>query len=120
MALSRRRSTKILTSVQKWPPEPVGGGGKLSKQFLDIMAARGIGIGSVLAGKMSASKVEYGLPPLGAICLFLTTLLFGIYGPQLFGTIVLMALAGVSSGLKVLHNDWYVTGDIALIDRTAI
>ena len=59
----------------------------------------GVGIGCVTAGKISASKVEYGLLPLGAIGLTLASLGFAILGPGLVGTMVLMGLMGVSSGL---------------------
>ena len=64
--------------------------------------AIGIGGGSVLAGKLSASKVEYGLPPLGSIGLFLTIALLGCIKPQFLGTFVLIALSGVASGLIIV------------------
>ena len=67
-----------------------------------VAFAIGIAAGSVLAGKFSAAKAEYGLPPLGAISLFLTTLVFGLWGPQLAGTMILMALAGTCSGLIIV------------------
>jgi acyl-[acyl-carrier-protein]-phospholipid O-acyltransferase/long-chain-fatty-acid--[acyl-carrier-protein] ligase len=65
------------------------------------MAAMGIGIGlgCVAAGRLSASKVEYGLLPLGALGLTITTLLFALIQPHLAGTLVLMGLIGVSAGL---------------------
>jgi acyl-[acyl-carrier-protein]-phospholipid O-acyltransferase/long-chain-fatty-acid--[acyl-carrier-protein] ligase len=59
----------------------------------------GIGLGSLLAGKLSSSKVEYGLLPLGALGLTLTTLTFAWIGPGMAGTIGLMGLVGVFSGL---------------------
>jgi acyl-[acyl-carrier-protein]-phospholipid O-acyltransferase/long-chain-fatty-acid--[acyl-carrier-protein] ligase len=59
----------------------------------------GIGAGSLLAGRLSASKVEYGLVPLGALGLTLSTLAFALFGPELAGTILLMGLVGVSAGL---------------------
>jgi acyl-[acyl-carrier-protein]-phospholipid O-acyltransferase/long-chain-fatty-acid--[acyl-carrier-protein] ligase len=61
--------------------------------------AIGVGAGCLLAGKMSASRVEYGLLPLGALGLSVSTLLFGVLGPQRTGTIFLMGLVGVFSGL---------------------
>ena len=64
--------------------------------------AVGIGVGAVLAGKLSASKVEYGLLPLGAIGLTLFLLLLGALTPGLVGTLILMALLGVASGLLVV------------------
>ncbi len=59
----------------------------------------GIGLGCVLAGKLSARTVEYGLLPMGALGLALTTLAFALVGPGVVGTIVLMTLIGISSGL---------------------
>src|SRR5208282_1661599 len=60
------------------------------------LAAVGIGIeaGSLAAGRLSASKVEYGLVPLGALGLTLSTLAFALIGPGLAGTILLMGLVG--------------------------
>jgi acyl-[acyl-carrier-protein]-phospholipid O-acyltransferase/long-chain-fatty-acid--[acyl-carrier-protein] ligase len=80
----------------------------------------GIGIGCVLAGKLSASKVEYGLLPLGALGLTVSTLAFAVIGPGdnhnhsaqdvvsltsallnpgVLGTLALMGLIGMASGL---------------------
>ena len=59
----------------------------------------GIALGSLAAGKLSASKVEYGLLPLGALGLSLTTLTFALIGPGPLGTILMMGLLGVCSGL---------------------
>jgi len=59
----------------------------------------GIGVGCLLAGKLSASKVEYGLLPLGAIGLTGSALLFAVIGPGLSGTMILMGLLGTSAGL---------------------
>ncbi len=59
----------------------------------------GVGLGCLAAGKISASKVEYGLLPLGAIGLTLSTLAFAMIGPGTVGTVLVMALIGLSSGL---------------------
>jgi acyl-[acyl-carrier-protein]-phospholipid O-acyltransferase/long-chain-fatty-acid--[acyl-carrier-protein] ligase len=59
----------------------------------------GIGAGSAVAGRLSTPKVEYGLVPLGAIGLTVTTLAFGLVGPGIAGTLVLMALVGFSAGM---------------------
>ena len=68
---------------------------------LAVLAA-GAGVGGLLAGKLSASKVEYGLLPLGAIGLALFTLLLGALAPGLGGTLALMGLLGLASGLVVI------------------
>ena len=77
--------------------------------------AVGIGVGSLIAGKVSASKVEYGLIPLGAICLAVITFLLGAFTPGLAGTVVLMALLGLASGQIVVPlnalRQWRSPGD---------
>ena len=62
----------------------------------------GVGAGTVLAGKLSASKVEYGLLPLGSVGLALFTILLGGIAPGFGGTLVLMACLGITSGLLVV------------------
>jgi acyl-[acyl-carrier-protein]-phospholipid O-acyltransferase/long-chain-fatty-acid--[acyl-carrier-protein] ligase len=59
----------------------------------------GIGVGCVLAGKLSGAKVEYGLLPLGALGLTSGTLAFAIIGPDIVGTMIIMTLLGIFSGL---------------------
>jgi acyl-[acyl-carrier-protein]-phospholipid O-acyltransferase/long-chain-fatty-acid--[acyl-carrier-protein] ligase len=66
------------------------------------ITAVGTGLGAVLAGKLSASKVEYGLLPLGAMGFSLFTLLLGALAPGWAGTLALMALLGASSGLLIV------------------
>ncbi len=65
----------------------------------------GVGAGSLLAAKLSASKVEYGLIPLGAACLASVTLILGAAAPQYTGTLALMVLLGVASGLLIVPLD---------------
>ncbi len=68
---------------------------------LAVLAA-GIGIGAVIAGKLSASKVEYGLIPLGATGLAATLLALGLVSPALRGTMIGMSLLGVSCGFIIV------------------
>ncbi len=62
----------------------------------------GTGLGAILAGTLSASKVEYGLLPLGALGLALFTLLLGALAPGPTGTLALLVLLGVAGGLLVV------------------
>lgn len=64
--------------------------------------AVGTGIGALLAGKLSRSKVEYGLLPLGAVGLMLSTLIAGLYAPGAPGIYALMAFLGCSGGLVLV------------------
>jgi len=59
----------------------------------------GIAIGSVLAARLSAGKVEYGLIPAGAVGMTLVTLALGLFGPGVVGTNILMLLLGTFGGL---------------------
>ncbi len=59
----------------------------------------GVGVGCLLAGKLSASKVEYGLLPLGVLGLTISALVFAAIGPGVYGTIVVMTFLGIFSGL---------------------
>jgi len=64
--------------------------------------AVGVGIGSLLAGRISKGKVETGLIPLGSILLALSTLAMGLCVPGRAGTYALMAALGVASGFVVV------------------
>jgi acyl-[acyl-carrier-protein]-phospholipid O-acyltransferase/long-chain-fatty-acid--[acyl-carrier-protein] ligase len=59
----------------------------------------GVGVGCLLAGKLSGARVEYGLLPLGALGLTASALAFAAIGPRLAGTIVVLTVLGVCSGL---------------------
>lgn len=62
----------------------------------------GVGGGSLMAARLSAAKVEYGLIPLGSIAFGLLTLLLGAISPGFAGTLILMAALGIASGLIVV------------------
>jgi acyl-[acyl-carrier-protein]-phospholipid O-acyltransferase/long-chain-fatty-acid--[acyl-carrier-protein] ligase len=80
------------------------------------LLAVGIGAGSVLAGRLSASKVEYGLLPLGGIGLACFLLLLGTLSPGLVGTLVLLVFLGVASGLLVVPSTRSFSGAHRPID----
>ncbi|MDO9116477.1 MAG: MFS transporter [Nitrospira sp.] len=77
--------------------------------------AFGIGVGSLLAGRLSRGTVEYGLIPSGALGIALVTLLIGLHAPGVGGTFLLMALLGLASGLVVVPLNvliqWKSPGD---------
>lgn len=58
----------------------------------------GIGAGAVLAGRLSASKIEIGLIPSGCLGLSAGLLALGLIPPTLTGALLLMAVLGVASG----------------------
>ena len=69
----------------------------LSGLPLAILAI-GIGMGSVLAGRLSASKIEIGLIPPGSVGMVAGLLALGLMSPSLTGALVVMAVLGISSG----------------------
>jgi len=83
----------VLELDEKWRTAPLG------------IYAIGIGIGSVVAGRISGDKVETGLIPLGAIGLAALTLLTGLTQPGVFGLGAIMALLGVCSGFVLVPLD---------------
>ena len=55
----------------------------------------GIGIGAMLVGRLSKSRIEYGLIPLGATGAAIALSLLGALTPQLVGTFLVLGLLGV-------------------------
>ncbi len=70
--------------------------------------AIGIGVGSMLAGRLSGDKVELGLVPLGSIFMGLSCL--GVYAAKgsYAGEMIALALLGVSSGLFIVPLNAYL------------
>ncbi|MCE5318402.1 MAG: AMP-binding protein, partial [Parachlamydia sp.] len=67
-------------------------------------AAYGLGItlGAFFASRMSAGRIELGLIPLGAIGFSASSLLLGILQPGMAGTVGILILMGISSGLVIV------------------
>ena len=62
----------------------------------------GVGVGALLAGTVSAAKVELGFVPLGGFGIIACLLFLGVASPQLGGTLLAMACLGLSSGFVVV------------------
>ncbi len=62
----------------------------------------GVGIGSLLVGKLSAAKVELGYLPLGGTGITASLFALGFGEPQLGGTLVAMGCLGLASGFVVV------------------
>jgi acyl-[acyl-carrier-protein]-phospholipid O-acyltransferase/long-chain-fatty-acid--[acyl-carrier-protein] ligase len=81
---------------------------------LAVLAA-GIGLGSVVAGKLSSTTVEYALIPLGGLGVALWTLMSGLLTPGLAGALVLMGGLGIASGLLIIPLNvlvqWHAPAD---------
>jgi acyl-[acyl-carrier-protein]-phospholipid O-acyltransferase/long-chain-fatty-acid--[acyl-carrier-protein] ligase len=96
----------VVWTIATLIPPPVMAYGLKTLQLPELLAsvpllALGIGMaaGCVLAGKLSGSKVEYGLLPLGALGLTLSTFAFAAIGPGLFGMVAIMVCLGIGAGL---------------------
>ncbi|MDD4003881.1 MAG: acyl-[ACP]--phospholipid O-acyltransferase [Elusimicrobiaceae bacterium] len=73
-----------------------------------MMVALGIGVGSVLAGRLSRNRVELGLVPVGALGLVVFSAALAFSFDSVFATGVLLFLLGLSGGLFELPLETYV------------
>jgi acyl-[acyl-carrier-protein]-phospholipid O-acyltransferase/long-chain-fatty-acid--[acyl-carrier-protein] ligase len=64
-----------------------------------MMLSVGIGLGARLAGRLSQSRVEYGLIPLGALGVAIILSSLGFLAPSFAATLILMVVLGTSSAL---------------------
>lgn len=80
----------------------VGGG------YLFLLTAVGIGIGSVVAAKISGSVVELGLVPFGALGIVFGSFLMDLWGAHIALVLPLIFCLGFFGGLYVLPLDTYI------------
>ena len=62
----------------------------------------GVGVGSLLASRLSGQKVEYGLIPLGAVVMAFASLTLALLSPGFSLLLVLMVILGGASGLLLV------------------
>ncbi len=72
--------------------------GQTKTGYLNAALAIGIGIGSMIAGLVSGSKIEYGLIPFGSIGMTATGFVLGVMHVGLLGSGVLLGLLGFWAG----------------------
>lgn len=70
--------------------------------FPMTILAVGIGVVAFLAGRLSTSKIELGLIPIGVLGMTLTLFLQGFLAPALAGTMLILGILGLSSGFFVV------------------
>ncbi|GFE56643.1 acyl-[ACP]--phospholipid O-acyltransferase [Geobacter sp. AOG1] len=70
--------------------------------YLFLAAAFGIGLGSLLAGRLSGRTVEFGVVPIGAVGLTLSAFALHAAPANLPAVLVLVFLFGVSAGLFIV------------------
>jgi acyl-[acyl-carrier-protein]-phospholipid O-acyltransferase/long-chain-fatty-acid--[acyl-carrier-protein] ligase len=76
--------------------------------YLFPMAAVGIALGALLAGKLSGRCIEFGLVPVGAAGLSITCLLIGLLTPSVPTLLTLVFLIGLSAGVFVVPLQSFV------------
>jgi acyl-[acyl-carrier-protein]-phospholipid O-acyltransferase / long-chain-fatty-acid--[acyl-carrier-protein] ligase len=82
--------------------------GWIESGYLFPVAALGIGLGGVLAGRMSGRNIEFGIVPLGA--LILTGCCLGLWAApaRLSADLPLISLFGLGAGLFIVPLDSFV------------
>jgi acyl-[acyl-carrier-protein]-phospholipid O-acyltransferase/long-chain-fatty-acid--[acyl-carrier-protein] ligase len=76
--------------------------------YLFPVAALGIGVGALLAGKLSGRNVEIGVIPLGAIGLSLCCIAMGLIPETVVAVLIVVLLTGVSAGLYVVPLNAFI------------
>jgi acyl-[acyl-carrier-protein]-phospholipid O-acyltransferase/long-chain-fatty-acid--[acyl-carrier-protein] ligase len=76
--------------------------------YLFLLAAVGIGIGSITAGKMSGRSVEFGLVPIGALGLMIGNLGLSVVPAHPGAIGALIALTGVSAGIFIVPINAFI------------
>ena len=93
---------------------------KMHTSYLLIFLAMGIGLGSLLAGKMSDQKVELGLVPLGAIGISFFSLLLGFSYHSFEVVCANLFLLGSFSGFLIVPLNSLIQKDSPLDKRGQI
>jgi len=70
--------------------------------YLFVAAALGIGLGALLAGRLSGRTVEFGVVPIGAAGLCASAFALHALPPHLPTVLLVVALFGISSGLFIV------------------
>ncbi len=82
--------------------------GLLPSGYLFPLAALGIGLGAVCAGRLSGRNIEIGIVPIGAIGLTAGCLVLAYPSLGLQGTLLVILLLGISAGLFEVPLSAYV------------
>lgn len=76
--------------------------------YLFLVTALGIGLGSLIAGKLSGSRVELGLSPIGIAGMALCCFLLGICSTNLPFVCTVLFFVGIFGGLYLVPLDAYI------------
>ncbi|NQT94302.1 MAG: MFS transporter, partial [Lentisphaerae bacterium] len=76
--------------------------------YLFTVTAAGIGVGAIVAGRLSGRSVELGIFPIGAVGIVIASLAAAIAPPSLWTMRVIVFFMGVSTGLYIVPLNAYV------------
>jgi len=76
--------------------------------FLFPIAALGIGLGALLAGRLSGRNIEFGIVPAGALLLTVCVTALGLSHPAAGSVFALMLLIGLGAGLFIVPLSAYI------------
>lgn len=76
--------------------------------YLFFLTALGIGVGSLVAGKISGRIIELGLVPLGALGISICCFLLYFFSSHLIPVLVLVVLVGLFGGIFEIPLDSYI------------
>ncbi len=76
--------------------------------YLFLIMAVGIGIGSLVAGKISGKSVELGMVPVAAVGITISCYMLDFYSDQLLVILPIILVLGVLGGLYVIPLDSYI------------
>lgn len=76
--------------------------------YLFLVAAIGIGSGSLFAGKLSGRNIEFGIVPLGALGLTFACMIVYFIPYTLVNTILMLLMMGISAGLFIVPIESYI------------
>jgi acyl-[acyl-carrier-protein]-phospholipid O-acyltransferase/long-chain-fatty-acid--[acyl-carrier-protein] ligase len=82
--------------------------GWIQSGYLFPVAALGIGAGGLLAGRLSGRNVEFGVVPVVAMGLMISSALLGVVPASLKAASALIFASGVSAGLFIVPLDSFV------------
>ena len=76
--------------------------------YLFLLCALGIGIGSILAGKLSGKRVELGLVPFGGFGIAICAILMSQFSFSFTVEVILIITLGLFGGLYLIPLDSYI------------
>ena len=81
---------------------------ELDGGFLFLFAAFGIGAGSLIAGRLSGRNIEFGMVPVGALIIAVSTSLLYVLPHSANTTRVLIFTAGLGAGLYIIPIEAFI------------